>query len=45
MDIVYRTFEDIANCQYIKSAELCGLEAANAMRCIAIDVINNSLLV
>lgn len=37
------TFEEIINCQYIKTAELCGLEPANIMRCIAVDVMTGSL--
>lgn len=40
-----RTFQDIINCEYVKTAELCGLEAANILRGIDQDVFNGVLMV
>lgn len=37
---VFRTYKDILDCYYVKTATLCGLKAASLFKSLAINVIN-----
>lgn len=41
----YRTYKNIADCYYIKSAKVCGVEAATTMKELVTDIINSVLCV
>lgn len=42
--VSFRIYQDILNCQYVKTAELCGLQAAQTLRCFSKDVLNGSMV-